>query len=226
MRLCSFLEEPRPITSPFAESPKPIPSKANASKKGHVITSSIEHSSVRGISEEIQKARLKYAAGYSARLLDVDSVRHAARHRHVVQRLVRDLAAAETDPGWNGRRHPPPGRGQDGGRRWQSVSVQHVRLGPDAIRHARRAAPRSHERARCADHRRPSRVGFGSEQTIVRETIAPNFSDRRDACQPDGAAPRSAAFAAGPRASSFRISLASGRPTRPRRTTTSPSTTA
>ena len=54
-------------------------------------------------------ALFRTRTGADERRGDVDPVRVAARHHHVVQRLVRDLAAAEDDPGRRAgrpRRHP------------------------------------------------------------------------------------------------------------------------
>ena len=53
---------------------------------------------------------------------------------HVVQRLVRDLAAAEADPGRHGGRHPAPRRRQAGRDRRQGFALQHLRLRADAVR--------------------------------------------------------------------------------------------
>ena len=53
---------------------------------------------------------------------------------HVVQRLVRDLAAPEDDPGRHGGGHAPPRRRQAGRHRRQGLALQHLRLGADAVR--------------------------------------------------------------------------------------------
>ena len=75
--------------------------------------------------------------GRDVRPRDVDPLRRALGIDHVVQRLVRHLAAPEADPRRHGERFAPPRRGQAGGDRRQGVALQHLRLRPAALRHAR-----------------------------------------------------------------------------------------
>ncbi len=77
---------------------------------------------------------IELARWRNVRARDVDPVRRHPRVDHVVQRLVRHLAAPEADPRRHGGRHAPPRRRQAGRPGRQGLALQHLRLGAAAVR--------------------------------------------------------------------------------------------